>query len=815
MIGGILAVYTVLAATIGTAHDGEMLGKKFSSVWVPIRYSLATALLIPIYGGYNVIQALVMWCVIQSIGLADNVWTSFVSSQNLTNIATLSIQSPSAKELVYTTMNIQVCMANLVAKQGAENSYAELFKSVDVGVTTTDSPTAKIYSFGSPKETGITFNACGDIRFSKFQPVVNKSTNSFTNFPDLMLNSQKLLASQEAEFGVMYEKLMPISQKLYETNTPADTNAINTIIKDYESNVAKNAADMVTSNEAFRELSKNASHDGFVTAGFWFVKLSNLMDLVQRSIAAIPVANGPSQEFHHIMEDYAKTLPAVIKTMNAGDANISGLAMGNEEGGSNVGTKRSWWDSVTTAISSINPTAIIKKAFTTGMNFTIQDGEHPLMAMTRLGHICLGIAGAGFVALIGSLATIGNAPGVGMALASCLFMIVVPLATIGITLSYILPFTPALIWIGTIIGWVVLVVEALYSASLWIAAHLHPNGDDLTGKGTNGYSLLLGLLLRPVLSVFGLISALMIMQVFGQFINKIFADTFLISQQDSGLLIWLLGLIVAPLMYCVTMYTVMKKVFDIVHIIPDQLMQWVGGGNHQLGGYAQTVGGGGDQGNAINTAMNTFQTQGSNLLSNIGKDKPNANIPEVDKKPPEGISDNQQKLGEMMANSESGNTSSMSGSQSDIQAQSRMNGMFEDLGGKNSGLGSNFAENLKDLSSRNDPNLATLSTNELMNKALESTVRQNYGQGSVSAMKAVTGGKLEGQSFRDVLGVYENAKQNAVSDFGGNAYKKEMINANKDINMDLASNETKARIQQNEITPREIVEKHLARFNDV
>ena len=37
-VGGILAAYTVLAGTLGTAHDGEMLGKKFSSVWIPIRY---------------------------------------------------------------------------------------------------------------------------------------------------------------------------------------------------------------------------------------------------------------------------------------------------------------------------------------------------------------------------------------------------------------------------------------------------------------------------------------------------------------------------------------------------------------------------------------------------------------------------------------------------------------------------------------------------------------------------------------------------------------------------------------------------------
>ncbi|WP_171986525.1 DotA/TraY family protein, partial [Burkholderia cenocepacia] len=64
VVGGILATYTLLAGTIGTAHDGEMLGKKFSSIWIPIRYALGTALVLPVVGGgYNIMQQIVMWIV--------------------------------------------------------------------------------------------------------------------------------------------------------------------------------------------------------------------------------------------------------------------------------------------------------------------------------------------------------------------------------------------------------------------------------------------------------------------------------------------------------------------------------------------------------------------------------------------------------------------------------------------------------------------------------------------------------------------------------------------------------------------------------
>ena len=48
IIGGVLVAYTIMIGTIGTAHDGEMLGKKFSSVWVPLRTALGTALVLPV-----------------------------------------------------------------------------------------------------------------------------------------------------------------------------------------------------------------------------------------------------------------------------------------------------------------------------------------------------------------------------------------------------------------------------------------------------------------------------------------------------------------------------------------------------------------------------------------------------------------------------------------------------------------------------------------------------------------------------------------------------------------------------------------------
>ena len=35
-LGGIIIMYTLLVATMNTAHEGQMLGQKWSSIWIPI-----------------------------------------------------------------------------------------------------------------------------------------------------------------------------------------------------------------------------------------------------------------------------------------------------------------------------------------------------------------------------------------------------------------------------------------------------------------------------------------------------------------------------------------------------------------------------------------------------------------------------------------------------------------------------------------------------------------------------------------------------------------------------------------------------------
>ncbi|CEG55847.1 type IVB secretion system protein DotA [Legionella fallonii] len=81
-LGGMVIMYTLLVSTMNTAHEGQMLGQKWSSIWIPVRSTLGLALLIPKASGYCLMQIFVMWIVVQGIGAADKVWEAALGYLN-------------------------------------------------------------------------------------------------------------------------------------------------------------------------------------------------------------------------------------------------------------------------------------------------------------------------------------------------------------------------------------------------------------------------------------------------------------------------------------------------------------------------------------------------------------------------------------------------------------------------------------------------------------------------------------------------------------------------------------------------------------
>lgn len=123
-LGGIVIMYTLMVSTMNTAHEGQMLGQKWSSIWIPVRSTLGLALLIPKASGYCLMQIFVMWIVIQGVGAADKVWEAALSYLNRGGLIISAQQTNPALSLLGTTssgipkgaatiLQGQVCMLGL------------------------------------------------------------------------------------------------------------------------------------------------------------------------------------------------------------------------------------------------------------------------------------------------------------------------------------------------------------------------------------------------------------------------------------------------------------------------------------------------------------------------------------------------------------------------------------------------------------------------------------------------------------------------------------------------------------------------------
>ncbi len=175
----------------------------------------------------------------------------------------------------------------------------------------------------------------------------------------------------------------------------------------------------------------------------------------------------------------------------------------------------------------------------------------------------------------GNVGTVIAATGGGTTVALVLGGFVMALIAGGASLAYLLPMIPFMIWVGAAAGWLLTVIEAVLGAPLWAVAHLNPRGEELTGGAGAGYMLILEMMLKPVLMVFGLAFAVLVSLPLGILINRVFYSTFSLTQ---GGFVGFVGMLAAVGIYSALMLAMMKWTFSFIHKVPDQIFKWMGGG---------------------------------------------------------------------------------------------------------------------------------------------------------------------------------------------------------------------------------------------
>ncbi len=157
-LGGIVIMYTLMVSTMNTAHEGQMLGQKWSSIWIPVRSTLGLALLIPKASGYCLMQIFVMWVVIQGVGAADKIWEAALSYLNRGGViiqaqinpgtALLNSGTSGVAEGASSILSGQVCMLGLQKQLDAQRQTYLSLKQNNSGPCS-GTPSASMNTFCS------------------------------------------------------------------------------------------------------------------------------------------------------------------------------------------------------------------------------------------------------------------------------------------------------------------------------------------------------------------------------------------------------------------------------------------------------------------------------------------------------------------------------------------------------------------------------------------------------------------------------------------------------------------------------------------
>lgn len=159
-----------------------------------------------------------------------------------------------------------------------------------------------------------------------------------------------------------------------------------------------------------------------------------------------------------------------------------------------------------------------------------------------------------------------------MTLLITIMMMVMPFA---VQCAYLVPLLPAIIWISVVVGWVILLVEAMAAAPLAVVQMATPEGEGITGsRMERAIALIAALMLRPSLSIVGLIASMFVVNIAFMLANVILmVSSFSIVGGFD-----LFGMAVLICIWATTCVAAVKEAMKIIPTLGNDILDWFSNG---------------------------------------------------------------------------------------------------------------------------------------------------------------------------------------------------------------------------------------------
>lgn len=619
--GTLMFSYVAVIGTLNTAQDGELLGKKWSSMWVPLRFVFGTAMLVPLASGYSTVQHLILYLALVGGGGASQVWSAAAKDFTAPDAAVSMTQvSEDYRNQVKTMM--RDILKSEACVQFLANTYSGGFGRV--GPTALPQPQAGTastfvtvpgYQFqwgASPgSESGKRVDECGKLRTPSYQ-VSGESGGQFgraygatgsaerSAMPDVgrstaLLDSYVAMSRAQAEaIEVAVPFLTDVARRLAAAAQQQPVGQ-QTTVTDLSINAAINAATDAymqrtrpvqtrigqASEEDLKRFLQASEASGWMMASSSFFQMGRIKSAANESIAALPKVTGRIEQ-GGTSAIYGVAEGPIYQDLGATESRIADAFSDSSNGG---GFFKDFGKNI---------------AMMTGKVFGVdpKDPRHALVQIKDTGDRLLGTVEGASVLMVGAIASGLTAANIGGPLNvigsvfkellylsyPVLYSALIALFGVAITMSFMLPMLPFMLSVGSILGWLMAVFSAMVAAPVWLAGHLHPEGEGFAGKGISGYMILLETVTRPIFMVLGLIGAFVIMDPMLKFVAWAFRANMSSIQGDS--ITGILSIVVFAGIYVAIVFTVVRKSLSLIHALSEKVYTWIGGAN---AGYDQAA----------------------------------------------------------------------------------------------------------------------------------------------------------------------------------------------------------------------------------
>ncbi len=369
-------------------------------------------------------------------------------------------------------------------------------------------------------------------------------------------------------------------------------------------------------NGANTEMDEEVLRKGWGAAGIWYNKIAEINGAFVSAIMGIPELH----RYPQVMEDvrnYNRVFMEEFSYENVFDPDQENINLDRfEEFQENFGYTRDdatmrmagvMNEIYTVWINNRNMTDMDKQRFgnvfidvmnlifgTSGLFDMrgINAHVHPLAQLSSLGKGLVevtirNVMGSGLLSFIGPL--MGNQENLPQAVSGLLTSTAFIGLTAGAVLFYVLPFLPFVYFFFAIATWLKSIFEAMVGVPLWALAHLRIDGDGMSGEGASGgYFLILEIMLRPIMIVFGLIAAVVIFAAEARILNFIWdlvianvggsgtSDTDVAFVFNTTLNRGIIDQFFYTVFYAIMIYLMATPCFKMIDEIPKNIMRWIG-----------------------------------------------------------------------------------------------------------------------------------------------------------------------------------------------------------------------------------------------